>query len=411
VKPAYDLVCVAHLRWDFVFQRPQHLMTRAAAERRVFYVEEPVFEDGAEPRLETRRDASGVVVVVPVLPHGLNEAAIHGTWGQLLAAYLDGEGVSDYALWIYSPMPLPALRNLKPKAVVYDCMDELANFRFAPPELRLRERELFGWADLVFTGGYSLWEAKRHQHASVHAFPSSVDVAHFAQARGDLPEPADLTGVPQPRIGFYGVIDERMDIELLAHVAVARPEWQLVVVGPVVKIDPAELPRPGNIHYLGQKSYAELPSYLAHWDVAMLPFALNESTEFISPTKTPEYLAAGKPVVSTAIRDVVRPYAEKDLVLVGRDRDGFVAAIEEALKDSADRRARADAFVGLMSWDRLWRQMNRLIGEAVAGHTAPQTVEPVLPKRPTASVLKPSVVSSSSSRPSVSARFVETGTD
>lgn len=360
-----DLVCVSHLRWDFVYQRPQHLMTRAARDRRVFYVEEPV-DDEAGPRLEARRDPSSVVILVPHLPPGQTEQASHAQMAALLRSYLASHDVRDFVLWVYSPMPLPALRNLEPSAVVYDCMDELANFRGAPLALRQRERELFAWADLVFTGGYGLWEAKRRQHGHVHSFPSSVDIPHFAQARAGLPEPADLAGIARPRVGFYGVVDERMDINLLGEVARLRPDVQLVILGPVLKIDPDDLPRHPNIHYLGKKSYQELPAYLAHWDAAMLPFAINESTEFISPTKTPEYLAAGKPVVSTAIRDVVRPYGDKDLVLIARDPQGFAEAIDQALsEDPIERRARADALVGLMSWDKTWRRMDRLIEDAV----------------------------------------------
>lgn len=365
MRTGVDLVCVSHLRWDFVFQRPQHLMTRAARDRRVYFVEEPL-DDASGPRLETRRDASGVNVVVPHLPPGLTEAAAHAQTRALLERYLAAENVRDLVLWVYSPMPLPALRGLEPAAVVYDCMDELANFRGAPPALRDRERELFGWADLVFTGGYSLWEAKRRQHDDVHSFPSSVDVPHFASARSGLPEPADLAGIPRPRVGFYGVVDERMDVELLGEVAQLRPDVQFVILGPVVKIDPADLPRRENLHYLGPKCYQDLPAYLAHWDAAMLPFARNESTEFISPTKTPEYLAAGKPVVSTNIRDVVRPYGDKDLVLIARDAQEFAAAIDRALRENpAERRARADALVGLMSWDKTWRRMDRLIEDVV----------------------------------------------
>ena len=179
-------------------------------------------------------------------------------------------------------------------------------------------------ADLVFTGGQSLYEAKRGQHPRVFAFPSSVDAAHFARARRATDDPADQAAIPHPRLGFFGVIDERMDLDLLAAIADARPDWHLVIIGPVVKVDPASYRERANIHYLGKKDYQELPGYLAGWDVALLPFAINESTRFISPTKTPEYLAAGKPVVSTPIRDVVRPYGMRGLVHIAATADDFV---------------------------------------------------------------------------------------
>ncbi len=375
-----DLICVSHLHWDFVYQRPQHLMSRAAKSRRVFFVEEPRFEDIANDaqgnhvqstaRLEIRRDESGVLIVMPFLPAGLLETEVHERLTQLLEQMFDYHNVLDYTLWFYTPMPLPAflalsVRGHQPQSVVYDCMDELANFRFAPPELREREAQLFAWADVVFTGGHSLYEAKSKQHDNVYPFPSSVDVDHFSKATLRPEEPNDLHDIPQPRVGFIGVIDERMDIELLEQIARARPEWQFVMIGPVVKISDEELPKGDNLHYLGQKTYKELPNYLAHIDAAMMPFAINDSTRFISPTKTPEYLAAGKSVISTPIQDVVRPYGEKDLVIIAADCESFVAGLEHLLfEDQTQRRSRADAFVSRLSWDETWTDMERCLSKA-----------------------------------------------
>jgi UDP-galactopyranose mutase len=251
---------------------------------------------------------------------------------------------------------MPWTAHLRPLATVYDCMDELSAFKGAPRSLRENELALFERADLVFTGGHSLYEVKRDQHRNVYAFPSSIDAPHFAQARAAADEPEDQRDIPRPRLGFFGVIDERMDIELLDAVAQARPDWQLVMIGPVVKIDPAGLPRRANIHYLGGKTYAGLPAYLSGWDVALLPFARNESTRFISPTKTPEYLAAGKPVVSTPIRDVVRPYGEQGLVRVADTAEEFVEACEAAM--------------GETSWDQTWGRMNELVEDVVAARRA-----------------------------------------
>src|SRR5687767_5401995 len=244
-------------------------------------------------------------------------------------------------------------------------MDELASFKNAPAVLKIREAELLGRADLVLTGGQSLYEAKRHQHRNIHPFPSSVDVNHFAQARRIRTDPPDQAGIPHPRLGFFGVIDERMDVDLVDAVAAARPDWHLVLLGPVVKIDAAQLPHRPNIHYLGSKTYAELPEYIAGWDVALLPFARNEATRFISPTKTPEYLAAGKPVVSTSIRDVVRPYGEQGLVHIADTVDAFVEASAACLTaESVARLEVVDAFLAHLSWDSTWRQMRRAITQA-----------------------------------------------
>jgi UDP-galactopyranose mutase len=365
-ETAPDLVCLSHLRWDFVYQRPQHLLTRCAQERRVFFFEEPVHDDGPL-RLEVK-ERGKVRVVVPHLPEGLtSDVAREAALRTMVERMMADHGITDYVLWYYTPMALQFTRHLRPRAVVYDCMDELSAFRGAPPVLRGLEGELLSRADLVFTGGQSLYEAKRDKHPRVRAFPSSIDAAHFGRAREADEEPADQIEIPRPRLGFFGVIDERLDIELLDEVARLRPEWQLVMIGPVVKIDEASLPRRANIHYLGMKSYEELPAYLSGWDVALLPFARNESTRFISPTKTPEYLAAGRPVVSTSIRDVVRPYGQEGLVRIADAPEDFVKACEEAMReDAAERQARVDVFLAQSSWDSTWASMNELINAAAA---------------------------------------------
>jgi glycosyltransferase involved in cell wall biosynthesis len=360
-----DIVCLSHLRWDFVFQRPQHLLSRAARDGRVFYVEEPMCDDGPA-RLQISRRDSGVEVVVPMLPHGSTADEQMDAQRQLIAGMIREHALTDAVLWYYTPMALPFTNNLAAQAVVYDCMDELSAFAGAPQRLRDLEQELFSRADVVFTGGQSLYEAKRTRHANVHAFPSSVDVAHFATARTCPGEPPDHKAIGRPRIGFFGVIDERMDHDLLRDVAAARPSWHLVLLGPTAKIDPATLPRAANIHYLGPKTYAELPHYISCWDVAMLPFARNEATRFISPTKTPEYLAAGRPVVSTSIRDVVRPYGQQGLARIADTPEDFVAAVEAALEEDASERLRAaDAFLTHTSWDGTWTRMRQLVDRAI----------------------------------------------
>jgi glycosyltransferase involved in cell wall biosynthesis len=362
----FDLLCFSHLRWDFVFQRPQQLLTRCAKMRRVFYVEEPQFGEPA-PRLDVRLESSGVHVVVPHLPAGLSEDEVVARQSVLLRELCECYAIRDHVQWLYTPMALPLAEQLPaPLAVVYDCMDELSAFKNAPTALLTREAALFQKADLVLTGGQALFEAKRHLHHNIHAFPSSVDCQHFAQARVPQADPTDQANIPHPRLGFFGVIDERMDLALLEGVARLRPDWQLVMLGPVVKIDESELPRLDNIHYLGGKSYADLPRYIAGWDVALMPFAKNESTRFISPTKTPEYLAAGKPVVSTSIRDVVRPYSVQGLAHIADTPEDFVAACESSMVEPAERRLRrADAFLSRLSWDRTWLAMDELLQRAV----------------------------------------------
>ena len=355
------LLCLSHLRWDFVYQRPQHLMSRFAREQPVLYFEEPVDSPRHEDFLEVRQDRSGVRILVPHLVPGRDASARDAVQRELLDSYIAESEIEQLTLWYYTPMALPFTRHLERTLTVYDCMDELSAFRFAPPELLERESMLLQQADVVFTGGRTLYEAKRDRHPSVHAFPSSVDIAHFAQARGVRDEPEDQRAIPGPRLGFFGVIDERFDAPLIEALADAHPGWQIVLVGPVVKIDPATLPRRPNLHYLGPKRYDDLPRYLGGWDVAIMPFALNESTRYISPTKTPEFLAGGIPVVSTPIRDVVLTYGDSGVVHIGGDPASFAAGVERALEQQRDRHlllTLADQAIGRMSWDDTWTRMN-----------------------------------------------------
>ena len=370
-----DLICFCHLRWNFVYQRPQHLLTRFARNRRVFFIEEPLF-DSDVPRLEISRDASGVYVVVPHLPGGTALAATAARMRELVDGLLVRHRLQRYVAWYYTPMALAFSDHLTPIATLYDCMDELSAFAHAPAGLRAAERELMRRADVMLTGGQTLFESKRHLHRNVHAVPSSVDVAHFARARRVPADPEDQAGVGSPRLGFFGVIDERLDVPLLAACAARRPDWHFVLVGPIVKIDPAMLPQEPNIHYLGPKAYAQLPEYIAGWDVALLPFARNDATRYISPTKTPEYLAAGRPVVSTSIRDVVYPYGDLGLARIADTPDLFVAAVEAALQENAgERMAAADAFLRRMSWDSTWSFVDTLLRQAVAARQTANAVQ------------------------------------
>jgi glycosyltransferase involved in cell wall biosynthesis len=367
------LICFSHLRWDFVFQRPQHLMNRFAADMTVVYWEEPIDIGARETAyLKVREDASGVRIVVPHLPEGISDDRREATLRRLLDAHTSAVR-GPLIAWYYTPMMLAFSRHLDADAVIYDAMDELSKFRFAPATLLGLEQELIDKADLVFTGGSSLYEAKKGRHSNVHCFPSSVDRAHFCKARSGLSEPADQAGLPRPRLGFYGVIDERFDIDLLGRVAALRPDWSFVMVGPVVKISEDELPRAANIHYLGGRTYAQLPAYLGGWDVALMPFAMNESTQFISPTKTPEYLAGGKPVVSTPVKDVVRHYGHLQGVHIASTAEEFVAACDTALAQSRDPEsgwlAEADLILSATSWDITQARMAGLIADVLGTRT------------------------------------------
>jgi UDP-galactopyranose mutase len=370
MQPQYSIVVFSHLRWNFVYQRPQHLLSRLAATRPVFFVEEPEFEPSGPPRWERSSPRPNLVVLRPRTPAAApgfhpDQTPMLEPLISELAQELEGRTI---VAWLYTPMALPFAQALTPAIVVYDCMDELSMFLGAPPELLTREAALIEGADVMFTGGPSLFRAKQSRHPNVHCFASSVDAAHFRVRNSAIKEAEDQAGLPHPRLGFYGVIDERLDLRLIDAVAQAHPEWQIVLVGPVVKIDPATLPRRENIHYFGQRTYQDLPRYLAGWDVCLLPFARNDATRFISPTKTLEYMAAELPIVSTPITDVAEPYG--DIVYLGNTPAEFVAACEAALNSGEDEReARAKKMRRVLagtSWDVTASSMEKLLTAALA---------------------------------------------
>ncbi|WP_445501014.1 glycosyltransferase [Microvirga sp. G4-2] len=369
------LVCFSHLRWDFVWQRPQHLLSRAVKHYDVLIIEEPIFKAGIKPHMDVSTRPQGVTIAVPMLPEGLSHEDIIAEQHDLTEALIGRESNGSRVFWYYTPMAMAFSSDFECDLCVYDNMDELSLFRGASQQLLDLESALFSRCDLVFTGGMSLYEAKKNRHRSVHGFPSSIDFNHFSQARSIHPDPEDQAYIPHPRLGFFGVVDERMDIDLLAEVADLRPDWQFIMIGPVVKIDPATLPQRSNIHWLGSKHYSELPQYLSGWDVGFMNFALNEATKFISPTKTPEFLAAGVPVVSTPITDVVKPYGEKGLVEIARNAEEVVAKVETILGRPKEAwLAKVDRHLTQGSWDKTWASMHKLMldatGETMADRPA-----------------------------------------
>ncbi len=362
-----SLLVFSHLRWDFVFQRPQHLLTRLAKHYRVYFFEEPVV-DSSKTYLETIPSGENIIVCRPhstLNAHGFHDEQLP-VLQEMVNELILRESIDDYDVWFYSPMALPLMKDLRPNTVIYDCMDELSAFRNAPKQLLQRESALLKVADVVFTGGPSLYRAKRDRHPNVHCFPSSVDASHFSVAQDPGAEHAQQRELAAPRLGYYGVIDERIDLDLVAAVADSHPEWQIVMVGPHVKIDPTSLPRRHNIHYFGQQRYQDLPSFVAGWNVCLQPFALNESTKFISPTKTLEYMAAERPIVSTPITDVVEPYG--DIVSIAYTSEQFIAACERALEEdqteATRRREAMRATLARTSWDKTAREILERIDQA-----------------------------------------------
>ena len=363
-----DLICFSHLRWNFVFQRPQHLLTRWAKEMRVTYIEEPIFGKfkSNEFKATISEESSQVTILTPHIAEGTSEKDINAYLEKSITEFISYQQIKDYILWYITPMAIPFSLKLNPRMVIYDCMDELSCFKDANPDISKNEDKLLKQADVLFTGGYNLYEYKKDKHSNIHPLPSSIDQEHFESGSGSK-DPEDQANIAHPRVGFFGVIDERLDIELLDGLAKKMPSTQFILVGPVVKIDPATLPRHKNIHYLGQKSYQQLPNYLANWDIAFLPFAKKDSTRFISPTKTPEYLCAGKPVVSTSIHDVVNPYGTMGLVHIADSVQEFSEAITSALKQTTDAEwwNKVQAFIKTNSWDRTWLKMKKIVFETL----------------------------------------------
>lgn len=354
------LLCFSHLRWNFVYQRPQHILTLASKAKQVIYFEEPIFEEVPQAFMRSGDVAPSIKVVTPVLPIGTSPEDADAAQRRFLDLLVASTPQNLLTTWYYTPMALRFSDHIVCDVCVYDCMDELSAFKNAPAELVQMERRLLERADIVFTGGQSLYEAKRSMHGSIFPFPSSIDFTHFHQARGPGMDPRDQAQIPHPRVGYFGVIDERLDVDLVARTAQSMPDVQFVLIGPVVKIDPRDLPQAENLHWLGGKDYAELPSYLRHWDAGWMPFALNASTRYISPTKTPEFLAAGVPLVSTAIVDVVRTYGAAGLVDIV-DADDVEAKLRSLLSRPRDALLEeVDAYLVDMSWENTW--------VAMAGH-------------------------------------------
>jgi len=354
------IICFSHLRWNFVYQRPQHLLLRFAKEHMVYYIEEPVFTQNDDEYIID--NSQNVTVITPHLNEN-NPTDIHIRQASLLNLLMHKENISTYIFWYYSPMMYLFSKDFHPLLIVYDCMDELSAFKFAPPQLKDAEQELFKVADVVFTGGHSLFQSKKDKHHNIYPFPSSIDKKHFSKARLNNQHPPDQNNITPPRLGFFGVLDERFDIELIRTVATQKPDWNFIFIGPVVKINVEDLPHNDNIFYLGSKQYAELPAYISTWNIALIPFAINESTEFISPTKTPEYLAAGKPVISTAIKDVVTPYGDEGLVKIIHNAKEFIEAATELLQQHDRSRwlTDVDRFLADNSWDNTFNEMNSII--------------------------------------------------
>lgn len=373
MKAKQTIIVFSHLRWNWVWQRPQHLLSRLADTFDILFIEEPMpCADNQVAHWHFKQTSPSVLVCTPYTRSdkpGFHRMQLHEL-GHLVDTLIEQQGIRQPLAWLYTPMALPLAKRLRPDGMIYDVMDELSAFKDAPPELLDWESEAYRCVDVVFTGGPSLYRAKCTRHPYVHCFPSSVDTAHFAKARQSCIDHIEQIKLPQPRLGFFGVIDERIDLNLINQVAQRQPNWQIIMVGPVTKISPSDLPCQPNIHYLGQQPYEILPAFVAGWDVCLLPFARNESTRFISPTKTLEYMAAEKPIVSTSITDVVEPYG--DIVYIGDTVDDFLSACDSALYQTVAHRqqrlAKMHRVLTNTSWDTTALAMTKQINTILYGN-------------------------------------------
>jgi len=365
------LIVFSHIRWNCIYQRPQNLMSRLAYHYRVLFIEEPIYEQTVSryPTLEYSCQGPNIEVLTPrtgVPTAGFNQQQA-SILAPLLEEYLLANCIEDYAIWFYTPMAYSFIDYLQPKAVIYDCTEIDSERDEDSMEWREMEEALVDHADTIFTSGPSLYDSKRDIHPNVHCLPNAVDMVHFSPERL-LQTSHSSTDVAQlqekigfPRLGFFGVIDERIDFDLLAKVAEARPDWNIVMLGPIKNVNESELPKYPNIHWLGMHSYERLPYFLATWDVCFLPYIVNDLTGFINPCQTLEYMAAEKPVVSTAIPDIAAMY--EDVAHFVHTPKQFIEQCETLLSHTAvERSALVSGMltaVWRMSWDNAVESVRR----------------------------------------------------
>ena len=372
-RPDYPIIVHCHLCWDWVWQRPQQFLSRLSARHKILFVE----TIGPDPQLVspvarfwTAPNFPNITILRLQFPtwRWSDGAFVDRERRRLVKEFISGPGAGQFenpVQWFYDPMAVPAfLGQMDEVGVVYDCMDELSKFKCAPPQIKIRERKLLAAADVVFAGGHKLWQAKKLQNENCHFYGCGVDVAHFGKARAaETAIPADIAALKKPVLGYFGVVDERMDYELLVKLAEANPDWSIAMVGPQIKVD--SVPQRPNLHWLGQKNYLELPAYCKAFDVCMMPFALNEATEFINPTKALEYMATGKPIVSSAVADVVTNFGA--VVGIARSHDEFIALCREAVAQADAVRTEAGLKqAAANSWDSIVAQLEKHIADAVA---------------------------------------------
>jgi UDP-galactopyranose mutase len=365
-----DLICFSDLSWNTDFKRAEQLMTKFAKQQRVFFLEDLVEVETEHPFLLGNTLSGGVKIYIPHLPIGLPKNKIDETIKFLLDELIAKENIINFISWYYNPMALAYSQHLKAKCIIYDCIKEVSLIKNPDAELMKLESDLLKNADLVFTDGITLYEQKKNKSSNIYTIISSIDREHFAKCTS-TPDPIDQAGIPHPRLGYYGVINNQLDLDLLSSIADNLCEWQFIILATEDIFEMENSPKQSNVHFLGKKQYKDLPCYLSGWDVVMLPFAKNETTKFLSPTITSESLAAGKPIVSTSIKCVVHPFGEQGLVYLADNSESFAenAKIAYISKENLDWKMKADHFLNENSWENTWKKMNDLIASFLFSKT------------------------------------------
>jgi glycosyltransferase involved in cell wall biosynthesis len=376
----FPIIVHSHLGWDWVWQRPQQFHSRLSKTHPVLFVEGPIPSEEVEKSRVTLREISdypNIVVLQMVVP--ASRFRTDGAWvdterRRLVQTVLEGplgRSFENPVQWFYDPMAVTAfLGHMDESAVVYDCMDELSQFKGAPRELVRRERELLNAADVVFAGGPKMARSKARFNSNCHSYGCGVDIKHFGKARHAATKvPQDVAQLSGPVLGYIGVVDERLDYDLLANLADHNPAWSIAIVGPHTKVDPADFPKRDNLHFLGGRDYSQLPAYAKAFDVCMMPFAKNEATEYINPTKALEYMATGRPIVSTDVEDVVLQFS--DVVEIAVTHDEFIAGCERSIAQPSLRRINAGLKMAKNnSWDSIVAQLERHVEDILTSEKA-----------------------------------------
>jgi glycosyltransferase involved in cell wall biosynthesis len=372
------IIAFCHLGWDWVWQRPQQYLSRLAKRHRLLFVETYCSDVAkAEVRLRTAEGHPNITICETHLPQSrwpdgeFIDAERRRVVKNALTSELRGQ-FEQPLLWFYDPMAVTAFaRQMGERAIVYDCMDELSQFKGAPPALIQREKELLRVADVVFCGGQKMRKKRLPLNANTHFFGTGVDCEHFGKAMTRelkvAPEIANFGSAPV--LGYFGVIDERIDYELLEKLADARADWHVVMVGPTAKVDPATFPKRDNLHFIGGRPYAQLPALTKGFSVAMMPFALNAATEYINPTKALEYMAAGRPVVSTALDEVRMNFGK--VARIAESHAEFIAfCAKEADSPSRARIVRGLKLASENTWEANIARMESHIYDVLAARRA-----------------------------------------